>query len=285
MGFLADLGAGISGALGIGTSVANTVAQYKQMNYQKEMQQESWRREDNAVQRRVDDLGAAGLSPVLAAGSSAAASAPISIGAPDHGDIQGNIRGAQEMVAMQKSIAKTEADTLRTNAERAKVALESDKVDLQNKRIALDNEIVQRDFDIVKGDLVGKLYKRNSGFVSEFLEAVNTIADKFGYDGKVSIPGVVDAVKKVTGGSVVDSAKGAVESVKNKISDKFSDLLTEFGGDSETSKKFADYMAPYLAARPNMDEKEFNTHVQNFFDFLDKFKKDKVPGGGTGGAW
>lgn len=281
MGFLAGLGA----VAGIGTSIANTVGQYKQMNYMKDMQQEAWRREDNAVQRRVEDLSAAGLSPVLAAGSSASASSPISIGAPDHGDIQGNVKGAAEMVAMQKSIAKTEADTLKTNAERAKVALESDKVDLQNKQIALDTDIVRRDFDIVKGDQAGKLYKRNTGIASEFLEVLNVIADKFGYKGKVSLPGVAETVKKVTGGSVVESAKGAVESVKNKISDKFSDLLIDLGGDSETSKKFADYMAPYLAARPNMDEKEFNTHVQNFFDFLDKFKKDKVPGGGTGGAW
>lgn len=281
MAFLPALGA----VIGMGTSIANTVGQYKQMNYQKEMQQESWRREDNAVQRRVADLDAAGLSPTLAAGSSASASSPISIGAPDHGDIQGNIKGAAEMVAMQKSIAKTEADTLRTNAERAKVALESDKLDLQNKRSSLDYDIVKRDFDIVKGEQAGKLYKRNTGLASEFLEVVNVLADKFGYKGKVSIPGVVETVQKVTGGSVVDSAKGAVEGLKNKISDKFSDVLTSLGGDSETSKKFAEYMAPYLAARPNMDEKEFNTHVQNFFDFLDKFKKDKVPGGGTGGAW
>lgn len=281
MGFLAGLGA----LTGIGTSIANTVGQYKQINYQKEMQQEAWRREDNAVQRRVADLGAAGLSPVLAAGSSASASAPITIGAPDHGDIQGNIKDAREMVAMQKSIAKTEADTQKTNAEILETQLASDKLDLQNKLLGLEFDIMNRDYGIIKGDQAGKLYKRNTGIASEFLEVLNVIADKFGYKGKVSLPGVAETVKKVTGGSVVESAKGAVESVKNKISDKFSDLLIDLGGDSETSKKFADYMAPYLAARPNMDEKEFNTHVQNFFDFLDKFKKDKVPGGGTGGAW
>lgn len=277
--------AGLGAAVGIGTSIANTIGQYKQMNYQKEMQKEAWRREDNAVQRRVADLGAAGLSPVLAAGSSASASSPITIGAPDHGDIQGNIRGAAEMVGLQKSIAKTEADTLKTNAERAKIALESDKVDLQNKRTALETDIMQRDFDIVKGDQAGKLYKRNTGLASEFLEVLNVIADKFGYKGKVSIPAIIDEAKKVTGGAVVDSAKGAVEGLQKKISDKFSEFLVKFGGDSELSEMFSNFMAPYFAARPNMDEKEFNTHVENFFDFLDKFKKDKVPGGGSGGAW
>ena len=269
MGFLAGLGA----VAGIGTSIANTVGQYKQMNYMKDMQQEAWRREDNAVQRRVDDLGAAGLSPVLAAGSSASASAPISIGAPDHGDIQGNIKGAAEMVATQKSIAKTEADTLKTNAERAKVALESDKVDLQNKILGLEYDIMDRDFDIIKGDQAGKLYKRNSGLVSEFLEVVNTIADRFGYKGKVSIPGVVDEVKKVTGGSVVDSAKGPKAKLEENLADKFSDILIDAGGDREISEMFAKYMAPYYAANPDMDDEEYQRHVTNFFDYLRKFAK------------
>ena len=269
MGFLAGLGA----VAGIGTSIANTVGQYKQMNYQKEMQQEAWRREDNAVQRRVADLDAAGLSPVLAAGSSASASSPISIGAPDHGDIQGNIKGAREMVAMQKSIAKTEADTLRTNAERQKIALESDKLDLENKRIALDTSIVQRDFDIVKGDQAGKLYKRNSGVVSEFLEVVNVIADKFGYKGKVSIPGVVDAVNSVTGGSVADNAKGAKASQLETIANNLAQVLIEDGTDPELSKMFGEYMAPYFAVNPDMSDEEYARHVKNFGVYMEKFVK------------
>lgn len=269
MGFLAGLGA----LAGIGTSIANTVGQYKQMNFMKDMQKEAWRREDNAVQRRVDDLSAAGLSPVLAAGSSASASSPISIGAPDHGDIQGNIKGAAEMVAMQKSIAKTEADTLKTNAERAKVALESDKVDLQNKRLALDTDIVQRDFDIVKGDQAGKLYKRNTGVISEFLEVLNVIADKFGYKGKVSFPGVVDEVKKVTGGSVADSAKGAKANMEEKLADGIAQDLIDAGGDPGLAKMFGEYMAPYYAAHPDMDDEEYARHVKNFEDYIRKFQK------------
>lgn len=188
MGFLDKLGSVVSGVMnpigaiaGVGTSIANTIGQYKQINYQKEMQQESWRREDNAVQRRVADLDAAGLSPVLAAGSSASASSPITIGAPDHGDIQGNIRGAAEMVALQKSIAKTEADTLRTNALREKIALQSDKLELEKKQIALNTDIVQRDFDIVKGGVkgAGQLFKDNSHMTS-FINFASALLGKTG---------------------------------------------------------------------------------------------------------
>jgi len=60
----------------------NLAFQQQVFNYQKDMQQAAWKREDSAVQRRVGDLRAAGLSPVLAAGSGASSSAPISVNTP-----------------------------------------------------------------------------------------------------------------------------------------------------------------------------------------------------------
>ena len=80
-------------------------------------QRKTWEREDTAVQRRVKDLKAAGLSPVLAAGSAASTSAPIHVEAPQ---IERKV-GSQEA-----NIGQTKAQTKLTEAQLKAAGLQYD---------------------------------------------------------------------------------------------------------------------------------------------------------------
>lgn len=101
-------GVGLGGMMGLSaaTTAYNIYQQERQYKYEKGLQNKIFNREDNAVQRRVADLQAAGLSPVLAAGQAASAGSTISVDTPRADDLAGKWAG---LIQMKQNIAQSNA--------------------------------------------------------------------------------------------------------------------------------------------------------------------------------
>lgn len=102
--------------MGIVDSIINAGTQIWANKQNEALMREGWEREDTAVSRRVEDLKAAGLSPVLAAGSAASSSAPIQMRPPQVGGLDEEARLVADMVQQKKNLERTQAEIDAINA-------------------------------------------------------------------------------------------------------------------------------------------------------------------------
>lgn len=202
------LGAGVGLLSGVGnfiTGQQGVANQRAALDWQKAQWNEFKQREDTAVQRRVADLKAAGLSPVLAAGQAAASTPPIKIeGAPSDKNpfesLQTALTGALQMQQLRQSQASTDAALAQAaltsvNAETAK-AIQGSVI----KRAAYEAENVANMSGISGQDLelykISKKWPRIPTGMLEDLVRLGTSADGRRKLQELYSTGMSDAVQK-----------------------------------------------------------------------------------------
>lgn len=122
----------------IGTAASNYAMMQQQLAYQTNLQTNLFQREDTAIQRRVHDLIMAGLSPTLAAGSSANAGAPIPVNAPQ---FQSPDLRVNETAQMLMSLAQGEATIKNLEEQRKLIASQAKKADAESVMQNLMNQV------------------------------------------------------------------------------------------------------------------------------------------------
>ncbi len=136
------------GFLGLGTSITQSVMNYginqsnlkaqkenydfnkdsylKNFEYQKNLQQQIFNREDNAVQRRAADLQLAGLSKTLAAGDGAGAGPVVSTSSSSLSAPQ---RSQVDLLSSALNLAEAQASIKKINAEAENLLKQNEKMD------------------------------------------------------------------------------------------------------------------------------------------------------------
>lgn len=182
-------GAGLGAAGGILNNERNLSFQRETQEYLKDMQQKVFDREDSAIRRRVNDLKLAGLHPTLAAGSAAAASAPVKIdpmNSVDGTGLQAAIAGASSGAQTQQSIMNQEVMQSQISLNQANAV----KAAAQSGLLGVQSQIGRKEWGLDPGSDMILHPKYDESWGKRLNEFADIMARVFGKKPKDGKPGV-----------------------------------------------------------------------------------------------
>lgn len=193
---------GASAVLGHDDATKNLAFQKQKLEYDKGLQNTIFAREDNAVQRRAQDLEAAGLSKTLAAGSAAGAGAVVKTTAPQI-DRATKINNALSLISQGAQIGQSYAQTKLMEKQGA-VAESQIKLNTANMSKALAEAGIKiHDLNILKK---GGILSTSSGISKDVLNLFNN-ANRL-------------PTKKFMGMDSIFGKKSSLKIIPNSVADK-----------------------------------------------------------------